>query len=131
VATQLKACGIAHVTLGGLLALMLMLGGCGGDSEKTSQRVERSVESWAATVKTTVEQWEQDRVPRTYVRQLVEAADKALAEQEKTLKKVDDAHRDELQRKVAALRQRVREVSGAVERNDPNAARTATEGGTQ
>jgi hypothetical protein len=110
---------------------MLSLAGCGGGSDDTSQRVERSVESWAATLNTTVEQWEQNRLPQTYVRQLVEAADKALADQEKTLKKVDDAHRDELRRKLSMLRQRVRDVSGAVEHNDPDAARAATEGGIQ
>jgi outer membrane murein-binding lipoprotein Lpp len=131
VATQLKSRRIAQVPLRGLFVLMLLLAGCGGDSDKTVQRVERSVESWAATLNTTVEQWEQDRVPPRYVRQLAAAADKALAEQEKTLKKVDAGHRDELQRKVSALRERVHEVSGAVERNDRDAARAATEGGTQ
>jgi hypothetical protein len=131
VATHLKSCRVGDVPLRGLLLLMLLLAGCGGDSDKTAQRVERSVESWAATLNTTIEQWEQGRVPRTYVRQLVEAADQALADQAKSLKKVDEAHRDDLQRKVSALRQRVHEVSGAVERNDRDAARAATEGGAE
>ena len=115
----------------GLLTLMLFLCGCGGDSDRTAQRVERSVESWAATLDTTVGQWEQNRLPRTYVRQLVEAADKALADQAKSLQKVDDAHRKELARKLSALQRRVHDVSGAVERNDPDAARTATSGGIE
>jgi hypothetical protein len=119
------------VRLAGPLALILFLCGCGSDSDKTAQRVERSVESWAATLNTTIAQWEQNRLPQTYVRQLVEAADKSLALQEQSLKKVDAAHRDELRRKVSALRQRVHDVSSAVERNDRDAARAATERGME
>jgi hypothetical protein len=109
-----------------LLALSLLLCGCDRDSSETLDRVRRSIESWSATVDTTIDQWGEGRVPRQYVRQIIASADKALGEQGEALEKVaaSDARREALQRDLSDLRRRVHDLSGTVERGDPTAART-------
>ena len=118
---------MSNCALSIVLVVMLLFAGCSDDSEK-ALRVERSVESWGATLNTTIAQWQQNRVPRTYVRQILEAADKALAEQEKTLTKVNDVRHDELVQKVSGLRQRAHDLLGAVARGDADAAEAIAEG---
>jgi hypothetical protein len=115
----------------GLCALLAcsMGVGCDGGSQKLEQ-TGKSVESWSATVRETASQWERGRVPRTYVRQIAKAADEELADEAEDLSKAPaGAKRDELNRKLSDLRRRVKELSGAVEGNDPRRARAIADGG--
>ena len=88
------------------------------------------MESWSATVRETASQWERGRVPRTYVRQIAKAAEEELADEVKDLEKAPaGSERDEVKRKLSDLRRRVKDLSGAVEGNDPRRARAIADGG--
>lgn len=105
-----------------LLALLLLCGGC--DSSRQFEQVQKSIDSWSATLDLTGEQWAGQRIPDTYVRQIVEAAGKALDEEEKRLKKIsaDPSRRQQMERRLAEVRQRLHELSRAVENSNHESA---------
>lgn len=106
-----------------LPALLLLCGGC-GPSDPLEQ-VRKDIASWSATLDLGAEQWAQHRVPRTYVRQVVEAAGKSLDDDEKRLAKVsaDSPGGRQVRQRLADLRHRLHDLSSAVEKGDPASAR--------
>ena len=97
-----------------LLALVLLpVCGCDRDHSRKLQRVRQSVDSWAATLDETASQWARGRVPRTYVRQVADAAGRSLQDQAEALGTVpaDDPRGKELRERLDALRQRAAAVS--------------------
>ena len=103
--------------------------GCNRGSQ-TLEQTGKSVESWSATVRETASQWERGCVPRTYVRQIAKAAEEELTDEAEDLAKAPaGAERDELKKTLSDLRRRVKDLSGAVERNEPQRARAIADGG--
>ena len=102
-----------------------MLLECGCDASDQSEQVRKSIESWGATVDIVADQWAQHRVPRTYIGQIVKAAEKSLDEDEKRLTKnsANSEGRRQVQRRLVELRRRLHELSSAVERGEPKSAR--------
>src|SRR5437764_9811517 len=109
-----------------LPALLLLCGGC--DQSNRLEQVRKSVDSWSATLDITAEQWAQHRVPRTYIRQIVKAAEKSLDDDEKRLSKTsaDSHHRQQVQQRVLDLRRRLHDLSLAIDNNDAPSARMPT-----
>jgi hypothetical protein len=92
------------------------------------ERAEKSIESWSATARETAAQWARGRVPRTYVRQIAKAAEEELANEAKDLQKTPaGAKRNELDRQLSDLRRRVKDLSTAAEKDDPQ--RVIVDGG--
>ena len=106
-----------------LPALLALCGGC--DQSKRLEQVQKSINSWSATLDIATEQWGQRRVPRTFVRQIVQAAERSLDKDEKQLAKVsaDPTGREQVRDHLVELRHRLHDLSSAIENNDPASAR--------
>lgn len=96
-----------------LVLLLLVPCGCDRDHSRKLQRVRQAVDSWNATLDETAAQWARGRVPKTYVRQLADAAERSLQDEAESLGKVpaDDPRGQELRQRLDALRQRAAAVS--------------------
>src|SRR5205814_4372651 len=79
--------------------------------------------AWRGTVGIVAKEYVDGRAPRTYLQQVIRAADESLAAREKDLKDVRDA---EVQSELAALRGILAEASGATERSDAAGVMRAT-----
>ena len=90
---------------------LLLGGGCGGGDRV--EEVGKSVESWRATVDVVAGEWAEHRVPRVFVRQVVEAAGKGLDEDEKRLEKIsgESQGRERVRQRLVEVRGRVKELS--------------------
>jgi hypothetical protein len=96
-----------------LLTVCLCLGGC--DEEGKVERAQKEMKSWRGTVTLVAKQWVDERVPTTYLKQVIKAADEALDQREKDLRK---AGRPEVLAQIKAFRAGLKELSAAVEKKD-------------
>src|SRR4051812_6648659 len=109
-----------------MLAPLLFCGGC--DQSRKLDDVRKSVDSWEATLSLISEQWTQHQVPTTFVREIVEAAGKALDEDQQRLAKVPaDSYgaRELQQRRLGEVQHRLHEMAVAVDRGDAAGATAA------
>ena len=97
--------------------------GCQGSEEEKVERARKELRAWRGTVGIAAKEYLDGRVPRTYFRQVVTAADESLAEREKDLKGVVDAA---VKSELADLRRVLAEVSAAMEREDGAGVMRAT-----
>src|SRR4051812_18050919 len=93
-----------------ILALALMfVCGCDRDQSRKLERAEKSIESWRATLEMAAEQWADGRVPKVYVRQIGDAAEKSLKSEDEALAKIGSEGRaGPLRNQVEDLRRRAR-----------------------
>ena len=97
------------------LAACLLLGGC-DRSEQKLQQAEKSADSWDATLTLVQRQWADDQIPSKYVRQLGDAAATSLEDGRRTVNdaaKADKSRREELTRRLIALRDRAQQLRDA------------------
>jgi hypothetical protein len=112
--------GIASATL---LLLAASLCGCQGSDAEKLGRARKELTAWRATVGIAAKEYVDDRVPRTYLRQVVKAADESLAQREKDLKSISDAG---IKAELRSLRRTLSDVSGALEQKDAAQVMRAT-----
>ena len=88
---------------------------------------EKSIHSWSATLRLTTEQWASHRIPDTYFRQVLKAADEEISQQRQKLAKVpsSDTDRASLELQLIELHQHVTVLNEALEHSDREAARSA------
>ena len=100
-----------------MAVLPLLACGCDRDHSRKLERVRQAADSWNATLDETAGQWSRGRVPTTYVRQVTDAARRALESQAEALRDVpaDDPRARELRQRLDALRARAAEVSRAAD----------------
>jgi transcription termination factor NusB len=89
------------------LAFALFSTGCSG-SQQTEQ-IQQSLQSWSRSIDFAEQQWREHRVPNTYFRQLLRAADE---EQQKQQQKINKASRSGAS--VAALQAQLRGVESKI-----------------
>lgn len=94
--------------------------GCGQKPDDALEQADKSLRSWAAAVRLTAAQWSDGRVPALYLRQTLEAADESLGQQETSLRKANsnDGRCRQLAERIAAVRNRIREMTGSADRSD-------------
>jgi hypothetical protein len=102
-----------------VLPWALLLAGCNrSDADDAAEKADRSLRSWSETVRLGGEQWATDRIPPTYLRQILDATNEGLDEQATTLKKklpATDFRRQDLERRAASVRDRAKRLSDALE----------------
>jgi len=106
-----------------------LVGGCGSDPSDTAEQADKTLRAWSATLRVAAEQWVDRRVPDLYFRQVIEAARESLDEQAKTLSKklpASDGRRKELETRLADLRQRLGQLTNALEHSDRAAAQSTS-----
>ena len=99
-----------------LMPFVVLVGcfGCDRDHSRKLDRAGKSIDSWRATLNLTAEQWTDGRVPKTYVRQIGDAAEKSLQDEDDALSKIgSDGRAAALRKQVEDLRQRARAISGS------------------
>lgn len=103
---------------------MLLPCGCDRDHSRRLDRAQNCLTSWQATLEMTAEHWADGRVPKTYVRQIGDAAEKSLQNEDEALAKIaSDGRAGLLRKRIEDLRRRARELSQAAERSDVESAK--------
>jgi hypothetical protein len=94
--------------LAGMIALGLSFAGCGNSDEQ----LMKSLQSWSGSVDFARQQWSAHRVPKSYVVQVLEAAEK----QEKNIQEKQGNLRPATKQQLAQLENKVAETSAAIGR---------------
>ena len=111
-----------------MFCLTTCSGGCGNDDAQTLQQTRQSLHAWAETLRLVSDQWADQSVPKLYIVQILDAANKELDQQAKKLQSVraDQPQRAGLDQQLAEVRRRLNELHEAVNRSDTAAARAAS-----
>jgi hypothetical protein len=94
--------------LAGMLALGLSFAGCGNSDEQ----LRKSLQSWSQSVDFTRQQWSAHRVPKSYVVQVLEAAEK----QEKNIREKNLSAHPEIHQQLTQLENKIAQTSTAIGR---------------
>ena len=113
------------------LLLLSLLAGCRQNPDETAQKSRETIDSWSSTVTMAGRQWVGGRVPDLFLRQVLQAAEESLGEQPRSLEKIPpaDTRREQLERRLAAVRARVGQMSAGLERRDRGAVAALLDGG--
>jgi exonuclease VII small subunit len=103
------------------MLLMLMLGSCGGDTSRKQAQAEKTLHSWAVTVRMAANQFADGEVPAQYLRQTLEAARRDVEQAAQQLEGTSAAK--EFQPKARAFEDRLQKLSSAARKEDRNAVR--------
>lgn len=94
--------------LTGTIALGLLFAGCGNSDEQSS----KSLQSWSESVDFARQQWSAHRVPKRYLVQVLEAAEK----QEKNIREKNGKLRPAVQKQLAQLGSKIAQTNAAIGR---------------
>jgi septal ring factor EnvC (AmiA/AmiB activator) len=71
---------------------------CSADTIAALEQSPRTLHSWSESLDFAAEQWAENRVPQTYIRQLLKAAEKALAQERAQIRRATDASPEQIRR---------------------------------